>query len=183
MSPINQIPLPKARPNAFLQALQQYPILQSLGLMGKQNIGGGQGYLEFWPPNEIGAPGSPRPSEFPIGNPGVEIFNKDTRSIDVLGDVVSHYLVKTNPLISRVYKTFENSLTPKQKLILKEQYNHAVKNYGESRSFEKWREISGLPGMFRGYAFQQWPDEINRKIYTDKQMQLFDQMMKYLGNQ
>jgi hypothetical protein len=168
-----------APPNgAFEQALQQYPILRDFGVVG--GYGKGPGYMEFWPPGEGGGPNTPRPDYLPMDKPGVEVRSSDARPIDVLGDVVSHHMVYEDPTIKQHYQDFKDSLTPDQMDRLQRQYNHAVQNSGEDRSYEEWADRSGIPGYFRGYAFKQWPDDFNQIAYTPEQRQKFDQMMSYL---
>ena len=160
------------------QAQAQYPILKGLGLGYKYNPGGGQGYLEYWPGNETGTPQSPRPSEFPMGKAGIEVYNPSTRPIDIMGDVASHHMTQTDPTIKGYYQQFQESLTDEQKRRLHDQYLHAVQHEGETRPYQHWHESSGVPGYFRGYAFQQWDNP--EELYTPEQMKMFDEMMKYL---
>lgn len=166
--------------DVFDAAKRQYPILQKSDIAYKSTPREGPNKLEFWPAGEPGSPESPRPKDFPLNKSGVEIYSKDVRPIDVLGDVVSHQLIKTDPKVSDTYKKFEASLTPEQNARLADQYEHAKTNGGETRSFEKWRETSGLPAYFRGYAFKQWPDEFNKVAYTPAQTKMLDGMMSYL---
>lgn len=161
------------------QAQDRYPILNRLDVQYKRNIQPNRGFLEFYAGDEPGTPEHPRPSEFTPGKIGVEIFDERTRPIDILGDVVSHQLVKTDPVIKRFYDHFTSSLTDTQQSRLREQYTHAKTNEGETRPFEQWKEMTGLPAYFRGYAFQQWDKP--ESMYTKKQMQMFDGMMEYLG--
>ena len=160
------------------QAQQQYPILQGLGLGYKYNPGGGKGFLEFWPGDESGTPEYPRPKEFAPGQSGLEVYDPKTRPIDIMGDVASHYLVQTDPQMKAYYKQFQKSLTPDQLGRLQQQYQYARQNEGETRPYEQWHEHSGIPGYFRGYAFQQWdrPEE----LYTPKQLKMFDEINAYL---
>jgi hypothetical protein len=172
--------MPEQEPNAFEQAMQQYPILKNAGISAKMNIGGGQGYLEFWSPGEEGAPDSPRPKEFALDKPGVEIYSADTRPIDVLGDVVSHHLVNVDPTISDYYQKFIASISPEQLSILRDQYQWSKSNEGETRAYQEWLQAAGVPALFRGYAFQQWPEEFTSRIYSESQRAMFDDMMGYL---
>lgn len=162
----------------FDEAVRQYPIIGKQGLAYKYSPGGGPGVLEFWPGEETGTPEYQRPKEFPMGQAGVEVFNPKTRPIDILGDVASHHLINTDPVIKQHYEQFQQSLTPQQQARLTQQYLYAKKNDGEKRPYPVWAERSGLPAYFRGYAFQQWdrPEE----LYTPAQMQQFDKMMQYL---
>lgn len=172
----------KAQPDAFTQALSSYPVLSKLNIghiySPNQNTAN---MLEFWSPGEEGDKSSPRPKELQLDQPGVQVFSGKTRPIDILGDVVSHYMVNTDPKIGKYRDDFEKSLNDDQKARLKEQYDWSVKNEGEERPFSEWYKTSGLPAYFRGYAFKQWPDDFNEKGYTKEQKAMFDDMMKYLS--
>lgn len=171
------------RPSLLDQAIQQYPLLGNSGLQFRRGETDDGRLLEFWPPGEPGSSQYPRPSEFDIAKPGVEVFSDKVRPIDVLGDVVSHYLVENDPKLKSVYSAFSDSITPKQEQMLRKQYQFARENDGEDRPYEKWRERSGLPAFFRGHPFEQWPAEFNQANYTPEQIQLLDRMMNYLKAQ
>jgi hypothetical protein len=179
-SPLSPQNAPPQRLNLLQQAQQQYPVLQRQNYGYVENFGGGPGFLEHWAAGEGGAPDQLRPQQLPMGQMGLEIRDPGTRPIDVLGDIVSHNLVNTDPTVKGVYENFQKSMTPQQQRILQEQYQWAQKNEGEKGSFEDWKMRAGLPGFFRGYAFQQWPKEFNDQVYTPEQKQMFDQMMQYL---
>lgn len=166
--------------NLMDQAKTQYPILNNYDIKYKENFGRGQGYLESWPPGETGSTELPRPSEFGANDFGLEVYDKTTRPIDILGDVVSHHLVNVDPVLKNTYKNFISSIEPWQENILKEQYSHAKEKYGENRPFDDWKEISGLPAYFRGYPFQQWDN--SEHLYTKDQIKNLDEMMKYVAN-
>jgi hypothetical protein len=168
------------QPNVFDSAVQQYPVLKELGLVYKRTPRDDGGLLEFWPPGEPGGDYSTRPKEFPLNSPGVEVYSDKVRPIDILGDVVSHHLVETDPTIKRVYGAFEKSVTPEQEAMLRKQYDYARENQRETRPYEDWRERTGMPGFFRGHPFQQWPDEFNQQVYTPEQIKLLDAMMQRL---
>ena len=172
---------PPQPPNAFEQARQQYPVLNNYDIGYKESIGRGPGYMESWPPGEGGTPKLSRPKEFANDKFGVENFRADTKPIDVLGDVVSHYLVTADPQVKQTYSDFSASLQPWQHKILQSQYQYAQKVEGEKRPYEAWLTSSGLPAYFRGYAFKQWPDDFNQHAYTPEQRQMLDGMMNYLS--
>lgn len=139
--------------------------------------------MESWMPGmATSIPGVDRPQEFPSNKMGVEVFDPKTRPIDVLGDVVSHHMVNSDPNIASTYQTFQKSMQPWQQDILQQQYQHAQSQQAapETRSFENWRDVSGLPAYFRGYAFDQWPKEATDKMYTPEQRGMLDSMMSYL---
>lgn len=178
LSPQGDQPPPQAK-NVFQQAVEQYPIIQQYGVKGKLSPGAREGYLEFWPPGETGPPEYPRPQEFGDA-PGVEIYKEDTTPLDVLGDVTSHWLIEQDPRVRQYYQQFQQSLAPEQKERLRRQYEYAQQNFGETRPYDQWEEMSGLPGYFRGYAFQQWPEDFNQQAYSPEQRAMFDEMMQYL---
>lgn len=136
--------------------------------------------LEAWPPGETGAAPHLRPQALDVSKYGVEVIDPKTRSIDVLGDIVSHFMVNTDPTIKNIYERFQKSLTSQQMDRLRSQYRWSRVHEKEGRSFEDWFRMSGLPAYFRGRAFQQWKD-VPPNWYTPEQEQMFDQMMKYLG--
>ncbi len=162
----------------FEQTLAEYPMLRDTDVLYKESHGARPGFLEFWPPTEPGSPEAPRPKEFPMGKAGVEIYDPKTRPIDLLGDIVSHHLVETDPILKTFYQQFEHSLTPRQRETLQKQYVYAKENFGEKRPYADWEKHSGLPGYFRGYAFDQWKD--SERWYEPEQLKMFDQMMSYL---
>jgi hypothetical protein len=135
--------------------------------------------LEFWPPGERGARNN-RPKSLPLGGPGVEVYSDDVRPEDVQGDIVSHHLVNSDPTVAGIYKKFQNSLNIDQQNRLLQQYQWYRQNAGETRPFEQWLQMSGMPSYLRGYPFKQWDDEFNQKAYTPDQRGLLDGMMRYL---
>jgi quinol monooxygenase YgiN len=86
---------------------------------------------------------------------------------------------QNDPRVKGYYEQFAKSITPQQEQRLRLQYQHAQQREGEQRPYEQWREMSGLPAYFRGYAFQQWKDAA--QLYTPEQLKMFDSMMSYLG--
>jgi hypothetical protein len=161
------------------RAKKEFPILSKHDIAFKDNtLVKGPGFLEFWPSDETGTPESPRPKEFPMGKPGVEIRDPKTRTLDILGDVTSHYLIHKDPVVKQHYKEFEASMTPDQRSIMQEQYRYAKQNFGETRPYNVWYEHAGLPAYFRGYAFDQWQNA--EKMYTPEQLKKLDELIKYL---
>ncbi len=178
---VPKIPLPRPRPATVVdQAHAQFPILKRLGVSYTQSPGRSDNFLEFWPSDEPGDASFKRPAALPMGKPGIELYRKDTRPIDIMGDVASHYLVGKDPVVTQVYNQFSQTLQPWQEQNLRAQYDYAKKSEGEKRPYEQWKQVSGLPAYFRGYAFQQWGPEA-KKYYTPEQLRLFDAMVGYLS--
>jgi hypothetical protein len=165
------------------QAKRDYPILAAPGFQMTQSPPHGDNKLEFWPAGEEGTADRPRPKAFDLGKPGIEVFDKGVRPVDIMGDVASHYLKDNDPVVSQAYKSFESSLTPQQQSTLRDQYQWAQQNEGEKRPFDEWAKTVGLPAAFRGYLFDQWPKDFNDKFYTPEQRSELDKVMQYLKSQ
>jgi len=167
-------------PQFLGKAQEEFPRLRNLDIDYKFTPKEGRGFLEFYPPDEPGSPEYPRPKELPMGRLGIEIYDPKTRPIDIAGDIASHWLIYNDPKMIDYYGKFRESITPEQQQRLQRQYEFSRKNYGENRPYQEWEEISGMPGYFRGYPFQQWSPEENDEAYTPGQRALLDEMMKYL---
>lgn len=159
-----------------------YPILNSLNLVSSYEPGNAKGMLEFWPPGEPGTTGYYRPKDIPIESMGVQVFDRSkVRPIDILADVTSHHLVKSDPAMKKYYEQFLGSVTPDQQRRFQDDYQHARNVEGEQRPYETWLQTTRLPAYFRGYTFKQWPDKFNKHVFTPEQITLFNEVRKYLG--
>jgi hypothetical protein len=136
------------------------------------------GKLEFYDEKETGTGDTPRPKGLPLGQVGVEIRDINIRPIDVLGDYVSHYAVYNDPKLKPLYDEFIKTIPEQQQ---RDRYKYAVENFGEDRPYEVWKEMSGDPGMLRGYVFDQFPKDELDKIYSPEQIKLLDKIKEYLG--
>lgn len=164
-------------PNIMQQTAKDYPRLAPfLGKMAYKKSKAEDGrMLESYPVGED--------YSFDPTRPAIEDFSDKTAPKDVAGDVVSHFLVagpNADPRLAAYYNTFRSSMTPDQQARLQEQYQWAKDKEGEKRPFRVWAEKSGIPAYFRGYAFDQWPREHASKLYTPKQIAMFDEMNAYL---
>jgi hypothetical protein len=165
------------------QAIQQYPILGQQELNSVHtDTPGKYGDIESWPPGETGEKGYERPQGLPLNSFGVQVFNGGkTKPTDVLADVVSHRMINTDPTIKKSYQNFKESLTDYQKEKLQRDYEYAKQNDHETRPFNQWAELSRLPAYYRGYTFDQWPENWNRNFYSPEQIKNLDQVRQYLG--
>ena len=173
----------QSQPSVFEQAQSQWPILRNPNIVYMDTPDPkNPNKLEAWPPGESGTLTASRPKDIPIDKYGIQTFH-DVRPIDVLGDVVSHFLVQSDPTLKDYYSRFEKSLTPEQEARIKHDYSYAREHERERRPYNQWRAASRLPAYFRGYAFQQWPQDFTSHVYTPEQRQMFDQMMQYLASE
>ena len=165
----------------FETAQKEYPYLSGKDIAYKYSPQQGRGFLEFYDPQETGSPEYPRPKELPLGKVGIEVFDPKTRPIDILADYVSHYGVEKDPYLAEQYKQFAGSMSPEQRQRLQQQYQYYQQHpeYKEQRPYEEWEKASGMPGYFRGYTFNQWDNP--QEMYTPQQIQMLDQVRKYLG--
>lgn len=173
-------------PNLLDQARAQYPILKDQDYGYTENFRPNAGFLEHWDPGDPGqAPTSDtdlsalRPKDLPMDKHGLEIRDPTTRPIDILGDIASHHLINTDPVVKKAYDDLQGSITPQQQGMLQDQYAYAQKNEGETGSYDDWKQRAGMPGFFRGYTFQQWPKEFNDTAYTQDQRDGLDKLMNY----
>jgi len=173
----------KINPKKLLRdAISKYPILGKSGLMVSNEVGNPDiGMLEFWGPGEPGSKTYKRPKDVPIDALGVQINNPKVRPIDILADLASHWMVRTDPKMGSYYDEFKKSITPEQRARMKRDYQYAIENSNESRGYDEWLENTRMPAYFRGYTFNQWPAEFNNAIFTPEQIGLFNKVRKYLG--
>ena len=155
-------------------ATKDYPYLADKNIAFKYTPTPGEyRMLEFYSPNE-----TERPAELPAGRVGVEVFNPQTKTSDLLADYVSHYAVQNDPKLKPLYDAFASTLDNK---MMQERYQWDVKHEGEKRPFEDWAKASGIPAVFRGYTFRQWPDQFNNRFYTPAQKQILDRIRALVG--
>jgi hypothetical protein len=151
------------------QAKKEFPYLGGQDFDYRINYQPNRNGLESYPIGETQRPDWSKQDRF-----GMEIFHPDLRTVDVLGDYVSHHAIDHDPVIKDYYKRFTNSISKDQW----KQIDRMQKNEGDTRDPEVYRKVSGIPSAFRGYAFKQLDD--NDFKYTDDQKKMFDEMMGYL---
>ena len=164
-------------------AREEYPYLQDKQidfLYSPSKFNDKSGVLEFYPPDEPGAPDRPRPKELPMGRVGIEVFSPKTRPIDVLGDYVSHWGVNVDPKLQDYYSRFQQ-IVPEE--VMQKRYQEHQRLFGEKRPYQDWYDISGFPEYFRGYVFNQFPEDFSQQQFNAEQMQLLNEVRKYLGIQ
>ena len=138
------------------------------------------GYLEFWEPGDEGPPDGSvkRPAGISLDKYGIEVRKEATRPIDLLGDYASHLGVQHDPKLKKIFEDYSASIDEKQ---LKDRYAMEQERYGENRDYDLWKERSGIPGLFRGYTFDQFPDNVKAREYTPDQMKILDRAKEYLN--
>lgn len=163
-------------PSLLDLARKQYPILGSMAVNTVRTpLPNDNRMLEFWPPNEAGDKQYPRPQGLPMGQVGVQIISPDTKPSDVAADIVSHYLVNTDPTLKKEYQQFAKTFqTPDEQKRLREDYQWDKTHSGEDRPFDQWTQQTRIPAYLRGYVFQQWPQNTYDKMYTPDQIKLLD---------
>lgn len=169
---------------AVKAAADNYPIIKKAGAVAavrSSKMAGDDRKIEFWPPGEKGTKEHPRPKGLPLNRPGVELFGKNVKPSDVAADIVSHYLVHTDPALKAEYGNFVRSFaTPEAQARLRKDYEWAQKNEGEKRPFTKWAAETRIPAYFRGYVFQQWPESAYKEMYSPEQLDQLQQMSRYI---
>lgn len=165
--------------NRFADLAQEmYPYLKNYDVPTIVNPQKNRGWAETYAPDEPGAPEYPRPQGLPMGKLGLEIYRKDMRPIDYLGEVVSHHAVDTDPKVKKVYGDFAKTMNHAMTV---PQYLYARKNFGENRPYNQWYTASGLPGYVRGQTFNQWQGADGQRMYTGQQLEMLRGLQKLLG--
>lgn len=175
-------PTSSGSPSLLDLARKQYPILESLPLSTVTTpLPGDSRMLEFWAPGEPGDKQYPRPPGLPLSNIGVQIISPDTKPSDVAADVVSHYLVNTDPTLKKEYQQFSQSFnTPAEQKRLHEDYRWDQQHTGEDRPFDQWAAQTRIPAYLRGYVFGQWPAKSYSHMYTPDQIKILDALKAQL---
>ena len=139
--------------------------------------------LESWPINEEGGD-IPRPAGLPMDRGGIQIGSgRPVSAKDAVADWAGHIGNNPNepsfdPKLAGIYSRFSQSLSPE---FLKMRYEDEKANRGEKRPFETWASSSGIPALFRGYTFNQWPDEFNNRVFSPEQKGIMDEARTHLG--
>ena len=155
----------------FQKAQEKYPYLSGKDISFAYNPQEGDRQLEFYHPEE-----TERPASIPAGKVGIEVFNPQVTPEDILGDYVSHYGVEADPKLKAYYEQFSGLLDP---ATMQQRYQYHQQNFGEQRPYEEWSRMTGVPEIFRGYTFNQWPDAA--QMYTPEQLNVLNQVRSYLG--
>jgi hypothetical protein len=140
--------------------------------------------LESWPIGEEGSSDIRRPMSLPISRGGIQMNpERLTSAKDVVADWAGHIANNPDepafdPKLADIYSRFVQSLDPK---LLKKRYEYDVANGGETRPFATWANSSGIPALFRGYTFNQWPNEFNNKVFSPEQKRIMDEARSHLG--
>lgn len=160
----------------FSKAVEEYPYLADKDIAYTFTPSKDDRYLEFYPPEEIGSPEYPRPETLPVGKVGIQVFNPKTRTIDILGDYVSHYGVENDPKLKEMYGTFTQTVP---EAFMRNRYQEHQRKFNEARPYADWYKQTGMPEYFRGYTFNQWGNA--DQMYTPQQLEILNQIRQYLG--
>ena len=109
---------------------------------------------------------------------GLEVYKPTVKPLDILGDYVSHYAVQNDPRLKEMYARFQSQLDPKE---MQRRYEWHKANAGETRPYEEWYRLTGLPEVFRGYTFNQWPEDFSKRYYSPEQMRTLNEVRSYLS--
>jgi len=157
----------------FEKAQKEYPYLAGKDIAFAYNPRPGDRQLEFYSPEE-----TERPKQIPAGRVGLEVYKPTVKPLDILGDYVSHYAVQNDPRLKEMYARFQSQLDPKE---MQRRYEWHKANAGETRPYEEWYRLTGLPEVFRGYTFNQWPEDFSKRYYSPEQMRTLNEVRSYLS--
>jgi len=162
------------------RAVRRYPKLRGLGLESVRSYGAQPYKLETWLPGESGTRQEPRPAQLPQQGLGVQVFDRSVTPQDVYADVASHYLRQHDQALQGYYTEFVKTLTPQQEKRLHADYRYSQQNEGTTMPYDQWVHQVRLPAYFRGYVFNQWPQDFNNRVFTPEQKHLLNQVRDYL---
>jgi len=139
------------------------------------------GHLEFYHPDDEGAPNNPNPF---FGTPTVEVFDPNLKGDwlkqAIMGDMM-HYAPTASPEFNDLREQYRGTLesNPMNRYMNKRRYKYAQDNQGESRDYDKWFEASGLDAHIRGRLT---PDENNEwaNAHTPEQIDIVERMKEAL---
>lgn len=127
-----------------------------------------EGYLEFFPPDELF---NPEP-----GKPVIEVYDTGGHDLEtmMLGDML-HYLPAIDPKFAEYRDRFRESITPEQEAVDRRAYERM----GDKRPYDKWFDVSRLDAYLRGFLA---PDKNNEwaDAYTPEQRELLGEMERHL---
>jgi hypothetical protein len=159
-------------------ALKDYPRLKQYNFEAafspgaeRNEAGGG---LEFFHPEDDMNPRK--------GSPYIEVYNENLGGQELadalFGDAL-HLLPDVDPEFSDMREEYWGSRTDDQKAIDQRAYERGQREYGESRPFDKWADMSRKDAHLRGYLA---PDQRNEWAgsYSPDQVAILNRMRDYL---
>jgi hypothetical protein len=186
MGDVTGVSSEEAQKNFLEQAKEMYPRLKNVDYSYLESSPTSKEdfrKLEHWPKGEPGDEKYPRPKELPLDKSGIQVLDKSISPTDVAADIVSHSLVEdkqNHPELYKLNQDFKKTLsTPEAKKSLREFYREDIER-GDDRSYKDWLKQTGEATYLRGYLFKQFPESEIPKHYSKKQMNILDNMDKYL---
>jgi hypothetical protein len=111
---------------------------------------------------------------FDPSRPAVQVYG-NTGASGIAGDIVSHFLGRgVDRGLTNYYNAFRDSLSPQQIDRLRQHQQQE----GDTRPFQQWMRMTGVPEAFRGMPFRQW--DRGDFAYTPEQRALLTKMMTYV---
>lgn len=153
-------------------AAKEYPFLRNHDVEYSVTPREGHGFAETWPAGEPGAPDMPRPKQFPMDRPGVQVFKpKQFGNADIAGEVL-HF----DPVALRTQEQFAKTISPAQREELQQQPDYQM---GDGSPEQK--ENSAIAAAIRGYAVKQWPQKDIDRFFRPEQRQMLDGLKSYMA--
>lgn len=124
--------------------------------------------LEFYPADEQY---NPKP-----GSPTIEVFDPSMGPRDIMGELLSHHLPKTDSTVAGLRDQMIQSMTPEQKSGIYGDYLDEHHSGLTQDSFDSWLNKQGGDSFFRGLPSGQWKPE----DYTPEQINLYHRLEQHL---
>jgi hypothetical protein len=166
--------------NLLSEANKAYPFIARHNPMVVVNPSENKGYAETYPIGETGAPlpqgGFDKHPSLPIDRVGVEIFKPEEFNHHDLAAEMLHI----DPMANTTRETLIKSWTPNQLETLKEHALDYQATLDEGRPEEEAIH-NATDAAMRGYAVNQWPQDINKALsYTPEQLKSLDALKSYM---
>lgn len=156
----------------YSEAAKTYPFLRNHDMAYMATPRANEGFAETWPAGETGTPDRPRPNQFPIERPGIQVFKpKQFSSNDIAGEALH-----IDPVVARVQQKLAPTLSQDQWAELRQQPDYEM---GDGDT--KQRENSAIAAAVRGYAVKQWPQEAIDRFWKPDQRAVLDGLTRYMS--
>lgn len=159
-------------PVLFDIAQEKYPFIRAnqmgYGITPRE----GEGFAETWPAGEPGSPERPRPSQFPLDRPAIQVFKPDQFTMaDIAGEAMH-----VDPYVQAKREQLTPTLDTAQQEILKKQLDYTM-----SKGMpEDARMKNAVDALMRGYVVGQWPEHALKQFnFTAEQTKMLDDLKKY----
>ena len=162
----------------------KFPRLKSLLQGTNITRGVGPNFAETFRADEPGAPGNPNPH---FGQDTIEIRDRGASGEVPVGSLVAgealHLLPSRDKKFAQLRGQLASSLSPREVSILNRFHQMSVESRGETRSFQKWLDVSGLDEVIRAAVLPELGGDTTEKsgFFSPESLKVIQQIKKHLS--